>query len=144
MSSKLKGVVWVEWAKHACINRGGLGKRHASFRKEQFSKRDSSLLLAISSLYKLLLLPRPVMPPSSRHHGVVDGRDELHAEALRDAQHHHPVLDGRAVQVVHRHVLGHGQRQRVLLVWHLGGVGGGGRDGERRVNELPHHRLLLF
>lgn len=33
------------------------------------------------------------------HHGVVDGGDELHAEALRHAQHHHPVLDGRAVPV---------------------------------------------
>lgn len=43
------------------------------------------------------------------HETVVDRRDELLLVPIRDPEHHHAVFDRRAVQVVERNVLRHGE-----------------------------------
>lgn len=47
------------------------------------------------------------------HDGVEHYGEKLLLVALGGAEHHEAVLDGRAVQVVQRHVLRRGQRLRV-------------------------------
>ncbi len=48
---------------------------------------------------------------------VIHSRHKLGPKPLRNAQHHHIILNCRTVQMIQRYVLRHGQRGRIRQLW---------------------------